>query len=103
MAQGHKMRGRRASRQSSARDNGLQPSMMRPEPMLRPAPEMMTSWAEMTQTAMQEWLSMWSGAAQESLRLVTELQQANVEAARGLGENTVRLFSQAVGRARRAA
>jgi hypothetical protein len=61
------------------------------------------SWANITQSAMQEWLTMWTGAAQENLRLMTQLQEANVDAARGLGENAVRLVSRAAGVGRRAA
>jgi hypothetical protein len=89
MRQGRKAQGRRGPRHDM-RSNGFDNAAA-----LRPAQQLTTSWAEMTQVAMQDWVSMWSGAAQESLRFVTELQQANVEAAR--------LLSQAVGRLRRAA
>jgi hypothetical protein len=63
------------------------------------SPENMLGWADVTQNAMRDFVSMWSDAAQESLRLATELQQAQVDAARDLG----RIFTQSAERMRRVA
>jgi hypothetical protein len=109
MAQGRKAKGRRAqrngadageSRSDTMRGNGrtTRSEMMRGNGR-NTRPEQMVVWADVTQNAMRDFVSMWSDAAQESLRLATELQQAQVDAARDLG----RIFTQSAERMRRVA
>ena len=86
MPQGQRAKGRRARRNGGGE-------------VTRRTPDSMTVWNNVTESAMRDFVAMWSGAAQESLRLATELQRAQVDAARDLG----RIFTQSAERLRRAA
>lgn len=89
----------RARGRSQSNDGGRGREQGRIRAELGGRPENVMMWANVTQNAMRDFMVMWSDAAQESLRLATELQQAQVDAARDLG----RIFTQSADRMRRVA